>query len=74
MMADDGEAGVFLTLSDCMTLYPKLKMNEPSLSNDERKILFKLEKILYGNLSVREMEELLEKGSAALAHGKFGRI
>jgi len=62
---DDGrEAGVFLTANDCKALYPRLKKIESSLSIEERKILFAIEKLLYGSLSIREMEELLTRSSA----------
>ena len=57
-------AGVFLTLNDCTALYPRLKGNESFLSEEERKVLLGIEKVLYGNLSVQEVEELLERGSA----------
>ena len=58
-MDECGEAGVFLTLNDCAALYPRFKENESFLSKDERKVLLRIEKVLYGNLSIREMEELL---------------
>jgi len=60
-MGEDAEAGVFLTLNDCSVLFPRLKAVESSLSNDERRVLYRLEKVLYGNLSIREMEELQER-------------
>jgi len=62
-MDGGGWAGVFLTLDDCKVLFPRLKEKEPSLSGEERAILFKMEKVLYGSLSVREMEELLKKAA-----------
>ena len=61
----DNEAGYFLTLSDCMVLFPRLKGNESCLTRQERNILLKIEKVLYGCLSVSEMEELLEKEQRA---------
>jgi len=63
-MDEGGKAGVFLTLNDCRALYPRLKKIESSLSSEERKILFAIEKLLYGSLSIREMEELLAKSFA----------
>ena len=72
-MGDDA-AGVFLTLNDCTVLFPRLKKNEPFLSNEERRLLYRIEKVLYGNLSIREMEELFEKGAASSisrANGSF---
>ena len=58
-MDNNGEEGVFLTLNDCKILFPRLKKSESSLSKDERVIILKMEKVLYRNLSVEEMEELL---------------
>jgi hypothetical protein len=63
-MDNGGEAGVFLSLNDCGALYPRFKENESFLSEDERKVLLRIEKLLYRNLSIGEMEELLERGSA----------
>ena len=60
-MDNNEEAGIFLTLNDCTVLFPRLKENESSLSKEERMIFLRLEKVLYGNLSIREMEELLAK-------------
>jgi len=57
----DGEEGIFLSLNDCTALFPGLKRNESSLSNNERLILLRMEKVLYRNLSIQEMEELLER-------------
>ena len=62
-MDNNEEAGIFLTLNDCTVLFPRLKKDESSLSKEERMIFLRLEKVLYGNLSIREMEELLEKKS-----------
>ena len=69
-----GEAGVFLTLNDCTALYPGLKGNESFLSEGERKVLLRIEKVLYGSLSIREMEELLERGSAPSGPAWPGRV
>jgi hypothetical protein len=63
------EAGVFLTLNDCTVLFPRFKANEFFLSAEERRILHRIEKVLYGNLSIREMEELLDKGAASSKSG-----
>ena len=62
-MDKNEEAGIFLTLNDCTVLFPRLKDNESSLTKEERMIFLRMEKVLYGNLSIREMEELLEKRS-----------
>ena len=61
----EGEEGIFLTLNDCIALFPGLKRNESVLSNDERTILVKLEKILYRNLSIQDVEKLLEQSGAS---------
>ena len=58
-MDTDENTGVFLTLNDCAALYPRFKGSESFLSEGERAVLLKVEKALYGSLSVREMEELL---------------
>ena len=71
-MGDEAEAGVFLTLNDCSVLFPRLKVNEFSISKEERRILHRLEKVLYGNLSIREMEELLERGASSSVSGAAG--
>ena len=73
-MENGEEAGVFLTLNDCTVLFPRLKGMESFLSAEERRILHRIEKVLYGNLSIREMEELLERGtppSKSGTHGSF---
>jgi len=68
---DSDETGVFLTLNDCAALYPRFKGNESFLSEEERMVLLKIEKALYGSLSIREMEELLERSSVTSdAHGR----
>jgi hypothetical protein len=64
MGSDDGP-GVFLSLADCISLYPGLKNKEASLLNKEREILIRMEKVLYGSLSIHEIGELLE-GKAGL--------
>ena len=58
-MDTEREEGVFLALDECTALFPRLKKNESSLSKDERVIMLRIEKILYRNLSITDMEELL---------------
>ena|GEM_PF-3280995 len=65
-MEYDGEAGLFLSLKDCTILFPALKGNESSLSREERMLMLRIEKVLYGNLSIREMEELLGEAAGGL--------
>ena len=67
---DDEAAGVFLTLNDCTVLFPRFKENESSLSKEERMLLHRIEKVLYGNLSIREMEELLERADPSTRRAK----
>ena len=62
-MNNNEEAGIFLTINDCSVLFPRLKENESFLTKEERMIFLRMEKVLYWNLSIREMEELLEKRS-----------
>ena len=73
-MDDDADAGIFLTLNDCTVLFPRLKGSESSLSKEERRVLRRLEKVLYVNLSIREMEELLERGAASSKFDASGSI
>jgi len=54
------EAGIFLTLNECSVLFPRLKRNESSLSVKESAVMLRIEKYLYENLSISEMEELFE--------------
>jgi hypothetical protein len=56
---DKVEARFFLFLNDCMVLFPKLKRNDFSLSKEERELMLRMEKLLYENLSIHEIEELL---------------
>ena len=56
--------GVFLALNDCVALYPRLKSNEFFLSDGERMVLIRIEKALYECFSIKEMEELLDRGAA----------
>jgi hypothetical protein len=53
------EPGIFLTLEDCKAVFPRLKKNEGALLALERAVLLKLEKTLYANLSIQEVEKLL---------------
>ena len=71
-MDNSVEAGIFLSLNDCTALYPRLKENESFLSEEERKVLLKIERVLYDSLSIHEMEELLA-GSFARP-GASGRV
>jgi len=57
----DREAGIFLSLIECTHLFPGLKEKEASLNKDERRILLKIEKVLYDNLSIQEVDELTER-------------
>jgi len=63
-MDSNENTGVYLTLDDCAALYPRFKGDESFLSEKERMVLLKIEKALYGNFSIREIEELLDRGSA----------
>lgn len=57
------ETGVFLHLNECAALYPRFKAAERFLADNERMLLLKIEKTLYESFSIKEMEELLKKGS-----------
>ncbi|GHU84088.1 hypothetical protein FACS189473_0370 [Spirochaetia bacterium] len=60
------EAGVFLSLGELETIFPRLKNIEHALDQTERKVLLKFEKTLYEHLSVKEVEELLQPTAVAL--------
>ena len=64
--------GVLLTVNDCKSLYARLKGSESFLSEAERKILLRIEKVLYESFSISEMEELLERSS--VMSSKTGRV
>ena len=55
--------GLFLSLEECKILFYGLKKNEFKLSTEERMILYKMEKVLYRNLSIQDMESLLESNA-----------
>ena len=57
---NSGEEGLFLPLEECKILYYGLKKNEVLLSTEERMILYRMEKVIYRNLSIQEMESLPE--------------
>jgi hypothetical protein len=63
MTGDSGDDRVVLTLEDCKTLFPRLKELENALLAPERDILLKIERVLYGHLSVRDIENLLRASS-----------
>jgi len=48
-----------LTLEELLVLFPLLKKNEALLSIKERQILVKIEKKLYQQLSIEEIEDRL---------------
>ncbi|MCL1929238.1 MAG: hypothetical protein FWG07_10675 [Treponema sp.] len=48
-----------LTLEELLVLFPLLKKNEALLNIKERQILVKLEKKLYEQLSIEEIEDRL---------------
>jgi hypothetical protein len=55
---DRHDAGIFLPLEDCITVFPRLKKDESLLAPSEREVLLKLEKVLYRYLSIQEVENL----------------
>jgi hypothetical protein len=61
------EAGVFITLGELISLFPRFKRAEHILNPAERQVLIKLEQTLYEYLSVDEAEELIQ------AFGSLGK-
>uniref|UniRef100_A0A7C3I4X1 Uncharacterized protein n=1 Tax=Gracilinema caldarium TaxID=215591 RepID=A0A7C3I4X1_9SPIR len=60
-MMKDKEPVIQLTLSEILTIFPRLKIYEDTLSELERDILTKMEGLLYDNLSIDELETLLKR-------------
>jgi len=63
-MDNNENTGLYLSLNDCAVIYPRFKGSESFLSEGERMVLLKIEKILYESFSIREIEDLLDRGSA----------
>ncbi|MDR2048258.1 MAG: hypothetical protein LBP69_02260 [Treponema sp.] len=57
-MAD--QEGAFFTLNELLAVFPRLKHLEAVLKKDERAVLIKMEKVLYGHLSINEIEKRLK--------------
>ncbi|MDR2393496.1 MAG: hypothetical protein LBD93_05005 [Treponema sp.] len=53
------DGGVFFTFNELKALFPQLKKGENTLLPAEREVLLKIERILYEQLSIQEMEGLL---------------
>jgi hypothetical protein len=58
------DGGVFFTIKELKALFPRLKKGENILLPAERDILLKIERTLYEQLSVQEMEGLLDTSSS----------
>jgi len=50
-----------LNLTEILTIFPRLKALEDTLSEPERDILSKMEGLLYDYLSIDELETLLKR-------------
>lgn len=59
MMETNDGVGLFLSLSELLLIFARLKTQEPSMGNGERELLRKMELMLYDHLSIEEMENLL---------------
>ena len=57
-MEPDSKTGVFFNLDECKRLFHILKNEETGLSNDELLLLHRIEKFLYSNLSIKEIDDL----------------
>jgi len=51
--------GIFLTLEDLSLIFSSLKKNEAHLNLEERQVLNRIERLLYKNLSIEEIENRL---------------
>jgi hypothetical protein len=54
------EDGIFLDMENCKTLFQALKKSEINLSEVERDLFRRIEKLLYARLSIQEIEDLYE--------------
>jgi hypothetical protein len=52
--------GLFLSLEELRSLFPRLKKSEAQLDISERALLLRMERVLYENLSIQELETLGE--------------
>jgi len=52
-------AGIFLTMEELAAIFPRLKKNEAKLDFKERQVLGRMERVLYKNLSIEELENRL---------------
>jgi len=59
-MDPDKETGLYFSLEDCKHLFCRLKKEETFLTDEELCILHRIEKVLYSNLSIREIEDLFD--------------
>jgi len=55
----DTGVGIFLTMEELAVIFPRLKKNEAKLDFKERQVLGRMEKVLYKNLSIEEIENHL---------------
>jgi len=53
------DTGIFLTLEDMAVIFSPLKKNEAQLNLRERQVLNRIERLLYKNLSIEEIENRL---------------
>ncbi|MDR1987185.1 MAG: hypothetical protein LBP88_09495 [Treponema sp.] len=53
------EGGVFFTFNELKVIFPRLKRGENTLLPAERDVLLKIERTLYKQLSIQEVEGLL---------------
>jgi len=60
-MMQNKEPVLELNLTEILTIFPRLKALEDTLSEPERDILSKMEGLLYDYLSIDELETLLKR-------------
>ncbi|MDR0628933.1 MAG: hypothetical protein LBG24_04725 [Treponema sp.] len=54
------EEGMFFTFKELTVLFPRLKKAENTLLPAEREVLLKIERTLYEQLSIQDVEGLLD--------------
>jgi hypothetical protein len=57
-MEKNGGIGLFFDLEECKALFARFKRDEGILTHEEQRILLRLEHLLYGTLSIQEVEDL----------------
>jgi hypothetical protein len=58
---EDPRAGIFLSVDELLDVFPRFKYLEAGLGEGERAVLRKMEKTLYENLSIDEIQKVEQR-------------